>query len=195
MSTTFEYVKIGDGVTQWSALPFVAGVPGPIGPTGVTGFTGPTGYTGPTGAPSTVTGPTGPTGAASTVTGPTGPTGAASTVTGPTGYTGPTGNTGPTGPIPTSIITSVISTTSLTVGSSATFYNLTNSGFNSLTLPSGTPSEGTFWVLRNNTASYITIATITNTSTGITLPLVIPPSNSVTLIWTNVPATPTYLLF
>ena len=125
-------------------------------------------------------GPTGPTGD----TGPIGPTGA----TGPQGSTGPIGNTGPigpTGPPPTNITTTTISTTTVTLGSGGTFYNLTNSGFNTIVLPSGTPSEGTFWVLRNNTSSYISITTLTNTSTGIPNPLVIPPSNSVTLVWTN----------
>jgi hypothetical protein len=116
-------VKIGDGTSTWSALPYFQagsgsiGPTGPTGPTGSVGATGPTGATGSAGAASTVTGPTGatgsqgptgPTGAtgsASTVTGPTGPTGAAgaaSTVTGPTGPTGAAGAastvTGPTGP-------------------------------------------------------------------------------------------------
>jgi hypothetical protein len=43
---TFEYVKVGDGVTQWSALPYVAGFPGPqgtIGPTGLQGSPGASG--------------------------------------------------------------------------------------------------------------------------------------------------------
>jgi hypothetical protein len=81
----------------------------------------------------------------------------------------------------------------LTLGSSGTFYSLTNSGFNTLVLPSGTPSEGSFWVLRNNTSTYISISTLTNTSTGISNPLVIPPSNSVTLVWTNTGTT--YVLY
>ena len=59
-------IKIGDGVTIWSLLPYLTqGAIGPTGPSGATGPTGPTGATGPTG-------PTGATGAASTVTGPTG---------------------------------------------------------------------------------------------------------------------------
>jgi len=40
---TFEYVKIGDGVTQFTNLPYVAGYPGstgPIGPTGTQGSAG-----------------------------------------------------------------------------------------------------------------------------------------------------------
>ena len=46
---TFEYVKIGDGTTPWSSLPYVAGFPGSTGTTGSTGSTGPTGVTGPAG--------------------------------------------------------------------------------------------------------------------------------------------------
>ena len=40
---TFEYVKVGDGVTPWSSLPYVAGFPGPtgsVGPTGAQGLAG-----------------------------------------------------------------------------------------------------------------------------------------------------------
>jgi Collagen triple helix repeat (20 copies) len=160
------------------------GATGPSGPTGATGPSGPTGATGPIG-PTGATGPSGPTGA----TGPLGPTGA----TGPSGPTGATGPIGPTGPTPTNIVTSTISTTSLTLGTAGTFYSITNSGFNALTLPSGTPAEGSFWVLRNNTSTYISISSLTNTSTGIPNPLVIPPSNSVTLVWTNTGTT--YILY
>jgi len=112
---------------------------------------------------------------------------------GPSGPTGATGPIGPTGPTPTNIVSNNVSTTTVTLGSGGTFYNLTNSGFNTIVLPSGTPSEGTFWVLRNNTSSYISITTLTNTSTGIPNPLVIPPSNSVTLVWTNTGTT--YILY
>ena len=105
-------LKIGNGSSSWSALPyFTAGGTGPTGPlgTGPTGRTGPTGWTGPTGVPGSATntgatGPTGPTGwtgptgvpgsAVNTgATGPTGPLG-----TGPTGAPGSATNTGATGP-------------------------------------------------------------------------------------------------
>ena len=66
-------LKIGDGVTRWNLLQYVAG----SGSGGI-GLQGPQG---PTGANSTVPGPTGPQG----------PTGANSTVPGPTGPQGPTG--------------------------------------------------------------------------------------------------------
>jgi hypothetical protein len=83
------------------------------------GFTGPTGPSGPSGA----TGPTGPSG-------PTGPTGPVATtisltndVTGPT--LGPTGATVP----------------AFGVAQYGTYYNITNSSFNTLNLPS--PASGT----------------------------------------------------
>jgi hypothetical protein len=184
------------------------GATGPFGPTGVTGpqgNTGPMANTGPTGPQGLLgnTGPQGPTGPQGTTgpqgmlgnTGSTGPQGALGNTgpTGPQGTTGPTGPIGPTGPTPTTIPTTTVATTSLTLDSSGTFYSLTNSGFNTLVLPSGTPSEGSFWVLRNSTSTYISISTLTNTSTGITNPLVIPPSNGVTLVWTNTGTT--YVLY
>jgi hypothetical protein len=54
-------LKLGDGQTPWSQLPYYAGV---TGPAGVSNIPGPTGPTGPIG----ITGPTGPIG----ITGPTG---------------------------------------------------------------------------------------------------------------------------
>ena len=193
------------------------GTTGPTGPQGTTGATGPQGDTGPTGPQGTtgatgpqgvsgLTGPTGPIGPQGT-TGPTGPQGTTGATgpqgisgdTGPqglTGGTGPQGSTGPqgpTGPTPTTIVTANVSTTSQTLGTAGTFYNITNSGFNALTLPSGTPTEGSFWVLRNNTSTYLSISSFTNTSTGIPNPLVIPPSNATTLVWTNTGST--YIIY
>lgn len=43
---TFEYVKIGDGTTAWSALPYVAGFPGSTGSTGPAGQQGLAGVSG-----------------------------------------------------------------------------------------------------------------------------------------------------
>ena len=43
---SFEYVKIGDGITPWSNLPYVAGFPGSTGPTGYTGAAGVNGVSG-----------------------------------------------------------------------------------------------------------------------------------------------------
>jgi hypothetical protein len=92
--------KIGDGVTQWSGLPYaMTGQKGDVGPVGPQGPQGPIGTTGATGADSTVPGPVGPTGPQGPIgntgqTGAQGPTGA----TGATGPQGPQGVTGPAGP-------------------------------------------------------------------------------------------------
>lgn len=115
---TRHMIKIGDGISSWNILPYVAlslgptgetGEKGPTGQTGTTslvtgpsGPTGPTGQqTGPTGQVSDLTGKTGPTGqkgSRSEETGPTGPTGPKSSLTGLAGPTGATGITGPEGP-------------------------------------------------------------------------------------------------
>ena len=43
---TFEYVKIGDGVTPFDSLPYVAGMPGMTGPRGPQGDQGAAGVSG-----------------------------------------------------------------------------------------------------------------------------------------------------
>lgn len=76
-----------------------------------------------------------------------------------------------------------ISGTSLTLASSNynNYFYLTNSGFNAITLPASvaTSNAGSFWSLKNATASYLSI-TLTN-NLSLTSPLVIPPSNTQTL--------------
>ena len=77
-------------------------------------------------------------------------------------------------------------TPSISTVSYGTYYYITNSAFSQLTLPSPAPSAvdgGAFWVLRNNTTIYLSI-TLTNPGTLVS-PLVIPPSNSVTIVWTG----------
>lgn len=87
-------------------------------------------------------------------------------------------------PTTTPLAVAEVSGTSLTLGSNNTnrsFY-LTNSGFNALALPSSVNAYdgGTYWSLRNATSSSLSI-TLTNTL-NLTSPLVIPSSNSQTLI-------------
>jgi hypothetical protein len=62
-----------------------------------------------------------------------------------------------------------------------TYFYLTNSGFNALTLPSSTATTaaGNFWSLRNATNASLSI-TLTNTL-NLTSPLLIPSSNTQTL--------------
>jgi hypothetical protein len=137
-----------------------------VGPTGPTGASGTNGSTGPTGQ------------------GTTGPTGAASTIT------GPTGSAGTTGPAFTSLTVSEVTGTSATLSSSnySTYFYLTNSGFNALTLPSSTSTAdgGRYWVLRNATNTYLSI-TLTNTLNLIS-PVTIAPTNSLTLAISGVSA-------
>jgi hypothetical protein len=74
--------------------------------------------------------------------------------------------------------------TSITLASSnyGSYIYLTNSGFNAATLPAATPitDGGAFWTLRNATSSSLSI-TLTNTL-NLVSPLVIPPSNTQTLV-------------
>jgi len=78
-------------------------------------------------------------------------------------------------------------TTSATVSlaTSGLYYNITNSGFNTITLvPSITTADaGAFWVFRNNTVGALSI-TLSNRGTAastVTTPLSIPTANTVTI--------------
>ena len=209
IETDTKRSKIGDGTTAWTSLLY-GGLAGPTGTTGPTGWTGPTGmtgetgFTGPTGSmgPTGWTGPTGETGSTGPTgwlgpTGWTGPTGAASTVTGPTGaagFVGSNGATGPTGPTGlgstgpgggvSPIAVTEVSGTTITLASSNynTFFYLTNSGFNSATLPAttATTAGGNYWTLRNASGASLSI-TLTNTL-SLASPLVIPTGNAQTLV-------------
>lgn len=97
-----------------------------------------------------------------------------------------------TGSVPTAVnwrlnLSNVTGTSvSPTASTYGTYYYITNTGFNALTLPaitSGTDT-GAFWVLRNNTSVYLS-ATLSGTFTGLTSPMLIPPSNSATIVWTG----------
>lgn len=153
------------------------GVQGIQGIQGIQGLQGPTGLQGPQG----IQGSQGLQGIAGIAanTGATGPTGAAGTI-GTNGSTGPTGVGGGA----SAIVVSEVTGTSLTLASSNynTFFYLTNSGFNAATLPASTATTagGNYWALRNATNSYLSI-TLTNTL-SLTSPLVIPPSNTQTLV-------------
>ena len=215
ISDAYLYTFGADGTAGETGATGETGPTGATGPTGGTGATGPTGATGgtgPTGAtggtgPTGATGGTGPTGATG-ATGGTGPTGATGGTgpTGATGRTGPTGGTGPTGATgatgatgdpPTTIVTTNVTTTTIPETGNVilgNFYNITNSACNTILLPTPAPANGSFFVLRNNTSTYISITTITNTpNTGVPNPLVIPPSNSVCLVWST--TGPTYIVY
>jgi hypothetical protein len=79
-------------------------------------------------------------------------------------------------------------TPAITSSNYGTYFNITNSGFNTLTLPTSTYStdSNAFWVLRNNTASYLSITTTyTGTGGGGSGSLTIPPANSTTIMFTS----------
>jgi hypothetical protein len=184
-----------------------AGSAGSTGPTGSAGSTGTTGNTGPTGS-------AGNTGAAGSVS-IGGSTGFGNVLTVATGGTGGFGNASLTfngSQLDVSGGLTVrngfrplymnVSGTSLTVPTNAfgTHYNITNSAFASLTLPTinwSNDSNG-YWVFRNNTSSYLS-TTVTYSSAGTsapTNPVVIPPANSTTIMVTYPSGTTSnYVLF
>ena len=195
-------------------------VTGPTGPVAI----GPTGFTGPA---SFVTGPTGAGGGGGSVS-ITGSTGFGNILTVATGGAGIFGNSnfvvaGPTGFVGIGTTTPVtqlevnggvtirngyrplynnVTTSNLTVAANSygTHYNITNSAFATMTLPTvlwPQDSNG-YWVFRNNTSTYlsVTITYTTAATTSPTNPVVIPPANSTTIMVTYPGAsTSNYVLF
>jgi hypothetical protein len=155
----------GSAGTYFTAHLIPAG--GATGPTGQAGYIGADGATGPTGL------------------GATGPTGTPGFI-GSDGATGPTGATGSQVTIVTlATVTGTsltnLTTPAITVATAGTYYSIANGGFATLTAPSSGMTTGQFWVLRNNTANYLSITT-TGTPSGIPSPLTIPPFTSTSLV-------------
>ena len=100
-------------------------------------------------------------------------------------------------PMRARIVTSNITGTSATVdftSSDGTYYYMTNTGFNALTLtfPGNNVAPGAFNVFRNTTGTNLSVTlTYSGGGSGITSPLTINSSNSATIIWTGT----TYVLF
>jgi hypothetical protein len=113
---------------------------------------------------------------------------------GPAGAITPTGPTGPNGALNLIVIENTGTSQTLASSNFNSYFYLTNSGFNAVTLPAttATSNAGAFWNLRNATNSYLSI-TLTNTLTLLS-PLVIPPSNASTLVVSG-SASNTILLF
>jgi hypothetical protein len=205
------------GNSTWFSLHLLA-----YGP-GFTGFTGPTGaastVTGPTGPLGT--GPTGAGGGANLTTPSQGAvltaTGTSTSViiaqsnlvftgTGMGVFTsGPRAGLGSTnaldvsgniyGRLPVTVVTGTSVDISANYAALANSYlYITNSGFNTITNPSTTTTTqgGTFFQFKNATSSYLSI-TMASTVT-ITSPVVIPPSNAITLVVSPSNAN-TFLLF
>lgn len=100
-------------------------------------------------------------------------------------------------PMRARIVTSNITGTSATVDFTAndgTYYYMTNTGFNALTLtfPENNVAPGAFNVFRNTTATNMSVTlTYSGGGSGISSPLAISASNSATIVWNG----STYLLF
>jgi hypothetical protein len=73
------------------------------------------------------------------------------------------------------------STPAITTATYSTYYNITNAGFNTLTLPA-TTDTGAFWVLRNNTTVYLTFNPTYTSGAGPTT-IYIAPASAVTIAW------------
>jgi hypothetical protein len=67
-------------------------------------------------------------------------------------------------------------------GYANTYVYLTNTGFSSVLLPTTTATSngGTFFQLKNSTASYLSVTL--NATLGLSSPVVISPSNAITLV-------------
>jgi hypothetical protein len=189
LSNSVMYILYWNGSSNY--LVSAVGATGPPGADGAAGADGATGATGPPGADG-ATGAAGTNGTNGSV-GATGPAGSNGT-DGSVGATGPTGPAGAGGGSKLTVTESAATSLTLTSGNYNTFFYLTNSGFNALTLPASTATTdgGNYWTLRNSTATYLSI-TLTNTLT-LTSPLVIPPGSTNTLVVSGTSAN-TILLF
>lgn len=100
-------------------------------------------------------------------------------------------------PMRARIVTSNLSGTSATVdftSTDGTYYYITNSGFNGLTMtfPGNNVAPGAFNVFRNTTGTNLSVTlTYSGGGSGISTPLTINSSNSATIVWNG----STYLLF
>lgn len=119
---------------------------------------------------------------------------------GGSGAAGPAGPTGATGPTPTNLNASNVTTSNLTLttASAGTYYYISTTAFNALSMPGTLPTTaGTFWTLRNATSSYLS-ATIGNNA-NLSTPIILAPSNNttiaVTVSGTNGMTVSGYILF
>lgn len=100
-------------------------------------------------------------------------------------------------PMRARIVTSNLSGTSATAdftSTDGTYYHITNTGFNGLTLtfPGSNNAPGSFNAFRNTTVSNLSITlTYSGGGSGIATPLTISSSNSATIVWNG----SSYLLF
>jgi collagen type VII alpha len=198
------------GFTGSTGAAGATGFTGSTGAAGATGFTGSTGAAGATG----FTGSTGAAGPASMSSGSVGTPGLAFASDVSAGFYLPSSGTiGLTTsgvermrvgtdviiqtPMRSRIVVSNVTGTSATINftsNDGTYYYITNTGFNGLTLtfPGNNVAPGAFNALRNSTASNLSVTlTYSGGGSGITSPLVINSSNSATIVWSGTG----YLLF
>jgi hypothetical protein len=76
-------------------------------------------------------------------------------------------------------------TPALSVANYGYYYNIVNTAFNAITIPTISSVTNGFWVLRNNTGSYLSIGATYTTSTAGPATIVIPPFNSVAIVITS----------
>jgi hypothetical protein len=159
--------KVGDGVLNWTALPYSSGPIGPQGPQGIQGIQGPVGPKGDTGEQ----GETGPQG----VTGDTG-------ATGPKGDKGDKGDTGATGPKGDKGDAATLTLGTASTGLPGTDVVITNTGnstdavFN-FTIPRGTTiTMGTVTIGEPDTEPSVTNS---GTEDDLILDFVVPRSTTV----------------
>jgi hypothetical protein len=112
------------------------------------------------------------------------------------GYNTATNEISATAAPPITLSSITATTATLSAPSYGYYYYITNSGFSGITLPASIPTAaGQFWVLRNTTATYLSV-TVTNPTTSIISPVSIAPQTSLTIVvsGTGVSAT-AYVLF
>jgi hypothetical protein len=97
------------------------------------------------------------------------------------GYNTATNEISATAAPPLTLSSITATTATLSAPSYGYYYYITNSGFSGITLPASIPTAaGQYWVLRNTTATYLSV-TVTNPTTSINSPISIAPQTSVTI--------------
>lgn len=103
---------------------------------------------------------------------------------GAAGPSGPSGPTGPAGPTPSNLNASNVTTSNLalTASSAGTYYYISTTAFNALSMPGTLPTTaGVFWTLRNATGSYLSATVANGFNSTPPSPLVLAPYNNTTI--------------
>jgi hypothetical protein len=102
------------------------------------------------------------------------------------GFQGAQGFQGFTGPNYNPAFSNISNGSNITAGSYGTYYYITTSTLTAVGIPTdgGTSNIGAFWVFRNATTGYLTLAW-TFSNVPVTNTIAIPPSNSLTVMYVN----------